>query len=129
MKFFILEDNSERIRWFKSVLKKDSILFFADNVNDAKRTLLEEKDFDMLFLDHDLDQRVYVDSDENNTGYQLTKFIVENKISFKSAIIHSMNQYGARLMYETLSEISDSVDMIDFSTLRRNILYLFDILN
>jgi hypothetical protein len=73
-----------------------------------------------LFLDHDLDQKIFVNSNEQNTGYQLTKFIVENKISFGFAYIHSMNQYGSDLMYAELLEVADMkrVCRIPFSKLR-----------
>lgn len=107
MKIFILEDRDRRIKWFKNVFSSENSLFFADNVKDAKKILLENPEFDILFLDHDLDQKIFVNSNEQNTGYQLTKFIVENKISFGFAYIHSMNRYGSGLMYTKLLEAVD----------------------
>ena len=107
MKIFILEDRNRRIKWFKKVFSSENSLFFADNVEDAKKILLENSEFDILFLDHDLDQKIFVNSNEQSTGYQLTKFIVENKISFGFAYIHSMNLYGSGLMYAKLLEVVD----------------------
>lgn len=118
MKIFILEDSNARIKWFKEVFSSENDLFFADNVEEAKKILLENPEFDVLFLDHDLDQKVFVSPDESNTGYQLTKFIVENKISFGFAYIHSMNFYGSNLMCKELFEISDRVSQIPFSSLK-----------
>jgi len=117
MKIFILEDSKERIEWFKEVFSLDN-LFFADNVIDAKRILTEESNFCTLFLDHDLDNRIFVDSNEENTGYQLARFIVENKISFMSIIIHSMNIFGSCRMFDVLKKISENVHRMPFPILK-----------
>jgi hypothetical protein len=118
MKIFILEDRNRRIKWFKKVFSSENSLFFADNVEDAKRILTEESNFCTLFLDHDLDNRIFVDSNEENTGYQLAKFLVENKISFISIIIHSMNIFGSCRMFDVLKKISENVYRMPFSILK-----------
>ena len=118
MKIFILEDSKERIKWFKDVFSSENSLFFADNVIDAKRILTEESNFYALFLDHDLDNRIFVDSNEENTGYQLARFLVENKISFMSIIIHSMNIFGSHRMFDVLKKISENVYRVPFPVLR-----------
>jgi CheY-like chemotaxis protein len=118
MKIFILEDNKERIKWFKEVFSSESNLFFADNVEEAKKILLENSEFDILFLDHDLDQKIFVNSNEQNTGYQLARFLVENKISFMSIIIHSMNIFGSCRMFDVLKKISENVRRVPFPILR-----------
>ena len=71
MKILILEDSKERIKIFKKNLTKYHDLYFFDNVQDARDALELMGPWDMLFLDHDLDNRVYVESEEPNTGYQL----------------------------------------------------------
>jgi len=118
MKIFILEDSKERIKWFKEVFSSESNLFFADNVEEAKKILLENSEFDILFLDHDLDQKIFVNSNEQNTGYQLARFLVENKISFMSIIIHSMNIFGSCRMFDVLKKISENVHRVPFPILR-----------
>jgi len=76
---------------------------FFGHVEDAKTALCTDGPFDLIFLDHDLDNRVFVDSEEENTGYQLAKYIAENNVRGK-IIIHSMNTYGAARMQEILPD-------------------------
>ncbi len=103
MKILILEDSGERIRLFKAYLEKHDLHFF-DNVQDAVEGIRNLGPFDVLFLDHDLDNRIYVDSDEPNTGYQLAKWIAENDVQFKKIILHTHNPAGARKMKSVLPQ-------------------------
>ena len=103
LKILILEDSSERIRIFKEKLSTKHDVYFFDQVEDAKRAIESQGPFDVIFLDHDLDHRIYVDSDEANTGYQLAKFIADKNISAK-IIIHTMNHSGADRMLEVLPD-------------------------
>ena len=114
MKILILEDSSVRIRIFKEKLSRDHDLYFFNKVDDAKRALDTLGPFDMMFLDHDLDNRIYVDSDEENTGFQLARYIAEKKLKSK-IIIHTMNHHGAQKMLEVLPE----ADHIEFPDLFR----------
>lgn len=97
MKIIILEDSIERIRTFKKELHGHD-LFFFDQVSEAKEALTLLGPFDVIFLDHDLDDKVFVNSNEENTGYQLAKYIAENNIKFDQIIIHSMNPAGVSKM-------------------------------
>lgn len=92
MNIFILEDDKERMKKFRRNLIGHTI-FHSDNVQDAKDILSKEK-VDIIFLDHDLDNRVYADSNELNTGYQLAKWIFENNIQYRQLIVHSLNEPG-----------------------------------
>ena len=97
MKIFILEDNMERIDFFKERLAKHD-LFITDDVTDAMKYIDENyKDIDLYFLDHDLGGDVYVDCEVYNTGSTLAKYmgkmIIQGRI-----IIHSMNYIGAMNM-------------------------------
>ncbi len=95
MKILILEDANSRIQTFIKHYGKKHDLYFFDNITDAKDALNLLGPFDVIFLDHDLDDRVYVNSNEANTGYQLAKWMQENNISAEEIIIHSMNPVGA----------------------------------
>ncbi len=94
MKILILEDDPRRIAVFKDRLKEHDLFFFT-NVDDAKASVAAEGPFDRYFLDHDLDGRVYVDSLEPNTGYQLAIFLAERGESGEITV-HSRNEYGAQ---------------------------------
>ena len=77
---------------------------FARTVEEGEEALLLKSRWDLLMLDHDLDGRVYVDSHDPTTGYQVAKFIVSNKIEFDRCILHSLNEEGARNMGRLLKE-------------------------
>src|SRR6478609_2503109 len=107
MKIFIFEDNQDRIETFKKVLPKNYNLVICDNIEIAKAILLDNlAKFDVAFLDHDMDQKSFVPSNDPNTGYQVAKFIVENGIYFKQVFVHSMNPSGAE---NIMNELNRSV--------------------
>lgn len=105
MKIFILEDNPERMkffRWYFSVEKFQ--IFHADNVFDAEIIYEKEEPFDLLLLDHDLGGEVYVDSNNQNTGYQFAKFLITKDLKNIPLIIHSLNPYGVDNMKSLLPQ-------------------------
>ena len=119
-KFFILEDNEERITFFKQSLGKrfggDCEIFISDNVEKAKILFANHWPYDTIFLDHDLDNRVYVDSNELNTGYRFACWMEENyrnSINEQQIIIHSMNTVGA----ENIKGVLKKAETIPFNVL------------
>jgi hypothetical protein len=100
----ILEDSFARIDTFRRKLEKDYDLYFFDNVKDSIEALQIMGPFNIVFLDHDLDDKIYVNSNEANTGYQLAKYISENNLKFDQIIIHSMNPVGSDNMKRLLPE-------------------------
>lgn len=94
MKVLILEDDGNRIATFKKKLK-DHDLYFAVSVDEAKDMAKNFGPFDYYFLDHDLDGKVFVDSKDENTGYQFAKFLAEVNATGK-IFVHSMNPVGAQ---------------------------------
>jgi hypothetical protein len=103
MKILILEDNPERIEKFK-ILFQNQKLFIFDNVLDAHNVCICNE-FPVMFLDHDLDARMWVNSEEENTGYQFVKLLVSNDIQKNSLIyIHSSNPIGANQMLNYLKD-------------------------
>ena len=118
IKIFILEDNDERVAAFDRLLPQlyQGCQITHSKFADESKKILKDKDFDLIFLDHDLGGRVYVNSSEPDTGYQVAKFIAENGIKYQQLIIHSMNPAGAQNMLNVLGEWSNSVH-IPFPTL------------
>lgn len=94
MNIFILEDDPNRMKIFRRNLIGHTI-FHAEHVEDGKKILSSEK-VDYIFLDHDLGGKVYVDSSEPDTGYQMAKWIAENDIKYQRLIVHSLNGPGAK---------------------------------
>ncbi len=101
MKILILEDNQIRIDKFKKLFKNQDLYIF-DNVKDAYHACLNNI-FMVSFLDHDLDNQIWINSNEENTGYQFIKKIIENSLQKKMlCYIHSMNPIGANKMLNLL---------------------------
>jgi DNA-binding LacI/PurR family transcriptional regulator len=101
MKILILEDSFIRIEQFKKLFRYQE-LFIFNNVKDAYISC-KIHEFNLMLLDHDLGNRRWVDSNEENTGYTFVKWLVDNE-SQKQALcyIHSMNFVGANRMMNYL---------------------------
>jgi CheY-like chemotaxis protein len=123
MKIFVLEDNDERIQFFKEKLGDIHTLTFSKKVPEAIE-IIKNDEFTTFFLDHDLDDRTYVNSDEPNTGFQLCKWLKENPEYLPFQIfIHSMNSVGAQRMYDELKDLEHNstlkeLKIISFGELR-----------
>lgn len=116
-KVFVLEDNWNRIEQFQGLFASiDFDHAYATNIVDAQSMYIQE-DADYVFLDHDLGGRVYVDSDEENTGYQFVKWIVENdpKMNERKFVVHSFNPMGAERMLKCLVDAGADVRYIAFN--------------
>ena len=115
MKIFILEDNHERIKQFKlSLLRND--LTIAEDVTEA----LDKFDppYDVFLLDHDLGNRTFVSTSDDNTG---SAFLRNKKVlkalAGKVVIIHSLNPDGAKNMAKAALDAGAQVQIIPFPIL------------
>jgi CheY-like chemotaxis protein len=102
-RILVLEDDQVRIDRFRTELCGYSV-DYADSVEGASRLLSGPK-YDLLFLDHDLEfgRRVFIDSDEPNTGYQFAKSLAtEPSYGDTPVVVHSLNWFGAEKMVEIL---------------------------
>lgn len=99
MQILVLEDSAERQKVFRKFLCVSNHVAIVSSVDIAKALVKNAKknndQFDIIFIDHDLDDRVYVDSEEENTGYQFAKWLAEQNIEAKF-ITHSLNPVGAK---------------------------------
>lgn len=101
MRILILEDNQTRIEKFKELFKYHDIYLYSD-VESAKEAC-KCMDFDVLWLDHDLNGKIWEDSSEENSGFQFVKWLVDNGLQKNSLnYIHSMNPIGANKMLNYL---------------------------
>jgi len=100
MRILILEDDPKRIGWFKEFTEGHR----ADFVEDAVLAIMavHRIKYDVIFLDHDLDERVYVPSEEPNTGYQVAKAIPSSINNDTIVVIHSHNDAGVKKMASVL---------------------------
>ena len=94
MKILVLEDNLERQEQFKKNLAGHNV-----EITDSSKTTIEKLvsgKYEILFLDHDLGNQVFVESGEN-TGYEVAKFLeANNQFMPSNVIVHSLNTNGVQ---------------------------------
>jgi hypothetical protein len=104
MKILILEDNLERIEKFKILFKNQEVCF-CKTVEEAQLACIENilTPFQAMWLDHDLNGKIWEDSFKEESGYQFVKWLVDGGFQKHSLnYIHSMNPVGANLMLNYL---------------------------
>ncbi len=116
MRILILDDDQSRmVEFSKGIIRLQNKGHGVDahytyNQNDAISKLKEINNFDYIFLDHDLGFNgktgVQCKYDEDNNGYNVAKWIVDNnyKKDNVSIIIHSWNIPASTRMYKLLFE-------------------------
>ena len=108
----ILEDDPQRIRMFKSILELQAQnVDYYTTAHEFIEATQTETHVDLMLLDHDLGNRVYVSEDEENTGSEVVRHILKNVDKFKETkfIIHSFNNVAAKSMYDNLRTFSSNV--------------------
>jgi len=100
LRIFVLEDMWIRIQWFKHKFK-DCELKICTNADDAISILTNDRDWDYMFLDHDLGNRIFIPITDENSGSRVAKFLSQFDIKSK-IIIHSCNGEGAKNMLSYL---------------------------
>lgn len=120
MRILVLEDSPERIGEFVNMFG-DHSLVIVNTAADAISFLSTSK-FDVVFLDHDLGGKVYVDSEEENTGYQVAKMLPVSLNRHTPVIIHSWNGAGAKRMLNALKDHDAQVVYKIFGNFDRSIL-------
>jgi hypothetical protein len=110
----VLEDMAHKVRWFYDTYSGQNIYIY-DNVQDIISILALKHDviWNILYLSHDLDHQVNVDSNEYNTGYTVAKYISEHEVSVQRIIIHSSNKVGA----ENIKKLLPLAEIIPFNEL------------
>lgn len=89
-KILFLDDNKARHRDMKPHLLHDEAFTAGEAIK-----LLQEKEYDIVFLDHDLGGKEMVSSfSEEETGYTVAKWIAENKPKIPLVVTHSLNPAG-----------------------------------
>jgi hypothetical protein len=116
-RFFILEDSTDRIEWFKHNLSHVT-LDIATDISEVEKTW--RPPYDALLLDHDLGGAIFVSSYNKNTGAEFCRWLSKRDDVDRrtTIIIHSHNPAGAATMASTLSEsLFTSVECLPFGML------------
>jgi CheY-like chemotaxis protein len=94
----VVEDTEDRISWFRKRMPK---AVFAKNAEAAFRAL-EQQDFKVIFLDHDLHWMHADNSIFKGTGKEVARFLAKD--GFQGiVIIHSLHVEGAAVMKKYLA--------------------------
>ena len=116
-KILIVEDNADRIQWFKTKFCDRFDAYFAVDA-EVGIELVRKQKFDFIFLDHDLGGRNHVDSIDLNTGYRVAAAILETDNKDTPCIIHSLNPIGAG----NIKRILTHAYVVPFGTFDENII-------
>lgn len=112
MKVLILEDDGqedkrmphfrERIKELEEISKSKIDIVHVETAKDCiaelERVPHEKERFDIIFLDHDLGGQVFVDTNREDTGSEVARWISKNpeKIYGAFVITHTFNTVGAK---------------------------------
>lgn len=122
MKILVVEDDAERVSTFYKMFA-DHDLVIANTARVAI-DILKQMRFAIIFLDHDLGNRVYVSSSDPNTGMAVAKGVVETINSDSRFIVHSWNPAGAENIRSYLCSAGcGSVEVKLFGTFDASVIY------
>jgi len=123
IRFFLLDDDVRRHRWFTNRFKGD-VVDVAVNVAEAQR-LLSDTSYDAIFLDHDLHPEHYhaESTDDERTGYAVAAWLCANPDLQRAStiLVHTRNADGAMRMVGELRRAGRSADYVPFPLLAERI--------
>ncbi len=103
MKILFLDDSM--VRQHKRFQHKgDDDLRQVWTASECIQALANYERFDLVSLDHDLEDNPYCDPKMQNCGTTVAKFIAETKPEIGEIIIHSMNHIQAPKMVDMLKK-------------------------
>jgi len=94
MNILFLDDDHHRIKQFRS---KVPFVTITETSQDCIEQL-NARDWDMVFLDHDLGGEVYADSQRTDTGMEVVRHIVKHAPRIGELYIHSGNEPARKEM-------------------------------
>ena len=111
-RILFLDDAPERVKVFKQTYigyNYDIAMNYEECIK-----LLKTNYYDVVFLDHDLDERSYagIQDPSIKTGNDVAKFINTLPKCPDLVIVHSLNPEGAKNICKTLADRSDGVRMV-----------------
>lgn len=95
MKILLLEDNNNRITYFQNALQAHTLIV-CRHAKAAKKALHKHQ-FDLIFLDHDL-QGIPAEPESDNCGSEVARYIAEEIIAYGAIILHTENEIGRDAM-------------------------------
>jgi hypothetical protein len=111
-----LDDNPERHKRFLRAHIGECV-WQAYTAPQAIELLSKHKttESDEIWLDHDLNGEVFVDSNRSDTGFEVVRWICSNLPNIKCPIfVHSLNDEAAPRMVQALQAVGYESDWIPF---------------
>ena len=116
MRVLFLDDDSERHKTFARL----SVGHEVTHVSTANEAIsaLKSHHFDLASLHHDLGGRIFVDSNDEETGYAVVKELTALDPDFypRAVIVHSYNPAGVERMLAHLGAHGISARAMPFGT-------------
>lgn len=111
MNILLLDDNAHRIAFFQNGMKPHKVTVCRHARAAIKA--LKDRPFDIIFLDHDLEDEP-ADPDSENCGSEVARFIAEHEIAGR-IILHTENRVGR----EAMEAILATCEVIPYSRLKK----------
>jgi hypothetical protein len=111
MTVLFLDDCPRRTKKFKSRWPSVSCYKTSAEIIEAIKTA---KRIDVIFLDHDLGGEFDVDTNSEDCGMTVVRYIEKNKPSIGNIVIHSLNPTASVEMYARLKAEDYRVNRIKF---------------
>ncbi|KKK83120.1 hypothetical protein LCGC14_2796560 [marine sediment metagenome] len=94
----ILEDHGGRNAWFRRQFPE---AVMVETVKEAIEAL-ENGEFGVVSLDHDLNGEQFIDSARADCGMEVVRWMVKHKPGVGEVVVHTANRKAAMLMEEAL---------------------------
>ena len=78
---------------------------------------LQENDWELVCLDHDLGGEVYVNSKREDCGMEVVRWVEQNCPDVKTFVVHSYNGYAAPMMVQRLRDAGYATHQLPFGAL------------
>jgi len=112
----VLEDNQERMKYFRRAFPG---LVWSETAADCITNLTQAEAIGELWLDHDLGQENYVNSNRPDCGMEVVRFLEQNELQLKinKIFVHSHNTYAAQQMTLALQKADYNAVLYPFRNL------------
>ncbi|MEP7217751.1 MAG: cyclic-phosphate processing receiver domain-containing protein [Bacteroidota bacterium] len=111
-----LDDDHRRIETIRSHPSSAAWDLTVVETADACIARLDEGVFDLVMLDHDLGGEIYCDSDREDCGMEVVRWLRRNRKDHGAFIVHTMNPVAAASMYIELSSMGYPVAQSTFGS-------------
>ncbi|NGX44890.1 MAG: hypothetical protein K940chlam2_00030 [Chlamydiae bacterium] len=100
MRVLFLDDSTERIERAYEHFDNDDLVVAVSAPSAINE--LSKGAFDLVMLDHDLGGETWVESDREDCGMEVVRWIVRNLPKIGRVVVHSWNTVAAPVMVEEL---------------------------